>query len=149
MKIILLVDVRNIGKKYDVKEVSDGYARNFLFPNQLAEAATPSAIKKLEAFKARLDKDEAKLKKHLEELAQKINGTSIEFRLKADKSGSVFGSVTKEMILKSLREQKLINKERVEIKLDHPIKALGDHKIAVDLKKGIEAILGVRVLPQE
>lgn len=151
MRIILLEDVRNIGKKHDVKDVSDGYARNFLFPNRLAEPATPAATRKLEALKDRLNKDEVEFKKHLGELARKINNTSIEFQLKTDESGSVFGSVNKEAILKALREHKLINKERVDIELDRPIKELGVHRVKVDLKKGIEASLGIVVIvsPQE
>ena len=58
MKVIFLEDVRNVGKKYDIKDVSDGYARNFLFPNKLAETATPEAIKKLESMKAAHEKED-------------------------------------------------------------------------------------------
>ncbi len=149
MKIIFLQDVRGVGKKYEVKDVRDGYARNFLFPNKMAKPATPSALKELELLKDRLDKDEVEIKKHLEQLARRINDTSIEFQLKTDSVGSVFGSVTKEAILKAMREHKFINKERVDIKLDRPIKELGTHRVGVDLKKGIEATLGVIVRPQE
>lgn len=149
MKVILLEDVRNIGKKHEIKDVSDGYARNFLFPNKLAEPATAASLKKIEVLKVQLNKNESEFKTHLEQLARKINETSVEFRLRSDEDGSVFGSVTKEAILKAMREQKLIDKERIDIELDHPIKELGDHKVRIDLKKGIEAILGIRVRPQE
>ena len=147
MKVILSEDVRSLGKKHDVKDVSDGYARNFLFPNKLAEPATPGALKKLAAMKAKTSKNEEELKKRLEEIARKINDTALEFKLKTDKDGSVFGSVTKEQILNAMRDAKLIRSERVEIKLDRPIKEIGEHKIAVDMKKEVGAELKVVVRP--
>jgi len=148
MKIILLQDVKDAGKKYDIKEVADGYARNFLFPNKLAEPATPSALKKLENLKSKLGKEELELKKRLEEIVRKIGDTTLEFSLKTDGKGGIFGSVTKEMILKALREHGLVTKERVDVTLDHPIKELGDHKVKVDLKKGIAVELKIRIQPQ-
>ena len=148
MKIILLQDIRGVGKIYDIKEVANGYARNFLFPNELAEPATPSNLKKLEILKLRLQKKDEVLRKHLTELARKISDTKLEFTLKSDEKGSVFGSVTKEMILKAMREHCLTTEERVEIEIARPIKEFGEHKITVNLKKGITAELIVIVRPQ-
>ena len=145
MKIILREDVRNIGKKFDVKEVSDGYARNFLFPNGLAEPATGGALKKLEAMKAEHDKEENELRAHLTELARKAAGVKLEFELAADTSGAIFGSVNKESILKALREHGLVTKERVDIDLKYPIKAAGEHKVPIDFKKGVTAEITVVV----
>lgn len=145
MKVILLQDYRAIGRKYDVKEISDGFARNFLFPNKIAKPATQSAIHEIENLKKESAKKEEELKKHLAELARKINGMALEFTVKADEHGSVFGSVTKEMILKAMRENKFVTKEHPEIKLTKPIKELGEHKVFVDLKKGIEAELKIIV----
>jgi large subunit ribosomal protein L9 len=149
MKVIFLSDVRNVGKKYEVKDVSDGYARNFLLPNALAEPATPAAIKKLEAMKAEREKEDKELKGHLEALARKIGETKIQFELKADKSGAAFGSVNKEHILKALREHKLIGAERIDIDLKYPIKDFGEHSVEIDLKKGVVAKLGVVVVKAE
>lgn len=146
MKVIFTQDVRGVAKKYDVKDVSDGYARNFLFTNKLAEPATPAAIKKLETMRAEHDAADHELHKHLEELAQKIAGVKIKFELKADKSGAAFGSVNKETILKALREHKLISAERVDIDLKYPIKEFGEYTVPIDLKKGITAKLGVIVV---
>jgi len=145
MKVILLEEVRGIGKKYEVKEVRDGYARNFLFPNKLAETANPSSLKKLEALQAEHDKNEIELKKHLETMAHHINEMTIQFDLKKGKDGSIFGVVNKESILKALREHKLIGKERIDIMVEHPIKAPGNYTIPVDLKKGITAELKIVV----
>ncbi|MGC9599142.1 MAG: 50S ribosomal protein L9 [Minisyncoccia bacterium] len=145
MKVILLEDIRNVGKKYEVKEVSGGYARNFLFVNKLAEPATPAALKKLEAQKAEHEKDDRELRAHRAEIARKIADTKLEFELAADKSGAIFGSVNKESILKALREHGLIGKERVDINLAHPLKEAGEYAITIDFKKGITADMTIVV----
>ena len=149
MKVIFLDDVRNVGKKYDIKDVSDGYARNFLFPNKLAETASPEAIKKLESMKAAHEKEDKETLAQLEAVARKINETKIEFEVKTDKSGAVFGSVNKESILKALREHKLIGTERIDINLKYPIKELGEYAVPIDLRKGVVAKLGVIVVKAE
>jgi large subunit ribosomal protein L9 len=149
MKVIFLNDVRNVAKKYDVKDVSDGYARNFLFPTKLAEVASPEAIKKIESMRAAHEKDDKEALAYLEALARKINETKIQFELKADKSGVVFGSVNKESILKALREHKMIGTERIDIDMKYPIKELGEFSVPIDLKKGVTAKLGVVVVRAE
>lgn len=149
MKVILLEEMAGLGKKYDIKDVAGGYARNVLFPKKLAELATPEAIKKLEAKKANLEKEELEIRKHLKELARRIGERRLEFHLKTGEQGAVFGSVNKETILNGLRDAGLIGKERVEIKLDHPIKNLGEEIVEVDLKKGIKASLKILILPQK
>ena len=149
MKIILLEDVKNLGKRAEVKEVSDGYARNFLFPHALAKPATASNLKELEQTKVRSEKEDEALKKRLAEIARIIEDRHLEFSMKTGETGVVFGSVTKEMILKGLRGVGWLGKERVEITLDHPLKTLGDHTVEVDLKKGIRAKLKVVLLPQQ
>ncbi len=148
MKIILLEDVRNLGTKFEVKEVSDGYARNFLFVNKLAESATPAAVARLEAMKAEREKEDKALRAHLEEISRKLGEMKLEFTLKADKSGAIFGAVNKESILKALRDLKFITKERVDIDLKYPIKTAGEHKVPLDLKKGVSALLTVIVKPE-
>ncbi len=148
MKVILLADIRGLGKKLEVKEVSNGHARNFLFPKNFAKPATPGELQKLEKRRVEAAQENVALIKHLTELARRLNGRFVEFQLKTDQHGSVFGSVTKEMILKAMREHNLIGKERVEIELAHPLKAFGDYKIPVEFKKDIRATLTVSVRPQ-
>jgi large subunit ribosomal protein L9 len=148
MKIILLEDIKGIGKKYDVKDISDGYARNFLLPKKLVRQATPRALKELEQLKAKTEKKDAEFKKRLSKLARQISESYLEFQLKTDEKGSVFGSVTKEMILRAMREHGWLRKERVDILLEHPLKEFGEHKVSVDLKKGIKAELKIIVQPQ-
>ena len=148
MKVILLDDVQGLGKRYEVKDVSDGHARHYLLPRKLAKLATAAELRRLEEMKKNAEKEEGELKKRFQELARRLNERYVEFQLKTDKHGSVFGSITKEMILKAMREHGLLGKERAEIQLDRPIKSLGDHIVAVDLKKGISAKLKIIVRSQ-
>ncbi|RJQ30003.1 50S ribosomal protein L9 [Candidatus Parcubacteria bacterium] len=143
MRVILLQDVRSVGKRLEVKEVAEGYARNLLFPKGLAKAATPSALRDLEHERLALRKNEEETQKRLHSIAEEITRTALEFSLKTDEKGSVFGSVSKEAILKSLRDRGIVTKERVEIMLPHPLKELGEYTVQVDLKKGITARLRV------
>ncbi|MEK9173561.1 MAG: 50S ribosomal protein L9 [Patescibacteria group bacterium] len=141
MKVFFLEEVRGVGKKYDIKEVSGGYARNFLIPRKLAKLATPEVLKIASRLKENLDREELVLQKHLEGLARRIEERSLAFKLRVDQIGHLFGSVTKEMILRGLRDAGFISKERAEVVLEHPIKELGEHLVWVDLKKGVRAKL--------
>ena len=138
-----------MGKRQEIKEVSDGYARNFLFPNTLAKPATANSLKELEKEKIRFEKEDKAAKKRLTEIARLMTERHLEFPVKTDEKGGVFGSVTKDRILKALRDTGWLGKERVEIKLDHPLKELGEHYVEVDLNKGITAKLKVVLLPQQ
>lgn len=148
MKVILLQDIHSLGKKFEVKEVSEGYARNFLFPRSLAKLGTPAALRDLEQARAGLAKEEAELKKRLTVIAKKLADTTLEFKLKVDSTGAVFGSVTKDAISKALREHGLLGKERAEIILSHPLKKLGEHRVEVHLKYGIVLVFTVVIRPQ-
>jgi large subunit ribosomal protein L9 len=145
MKVILLKDVPKVGKKNEVKEVSDGYARNFLFPSKLAEPMTSVALKKIETMEAEHEKKEMELKKRLKAIVTEAEAVTLVFALKTDKSGAVFGSINKETIQKALRERHIVTKERIEMDLDRPIKEFGDYTIPIDLKKGVTAKLKIRV----
>ena len=145
MQIILLQDVKGTGKRHEEKNVSDGYARNFLFPRKLAVPRTAAELKKLQHVR----EEEGETKKRLEEIARELKDKSITFTLKADEAGNPFGSVTSDMILKAVREHKALTKERVEIDLERPIKIIGEHKIGVRLPKGVETTLMVKIVSEE
>ena len=149
MKVILLEDIRGVGRKYEVKEVKGGYARNFLLPKNLAKPATPESLKKLEVQKANLEARESAILKELDAVAKNIQNRSLIFFLKTDDKGHPFGSVTKEMILSAIRDNDFVTKERVNIKLDRPIKELGDHLIEVEFKKGIKTKLKIEIKPEK
>lgn len=144
----MLSDVKGLGKKGETKEAADGYARNFLLPRGLVKQATPQALSTLRQEQAAKNQVDEELLRRLRGIARMLTERNLEFELKTDERGSVFGAVSKDMILKAMREHGWVGKERVEIKLEHPLKSFGEHKVGVDLKKGIEAELTVILRPQ-
>ncbi|RJP43089.1 50S ribosomal protein L9 [Candidatus Parcubacteria bacterium] len=148
MKVILTGDVRGLGKKLEIKEVHGGYARNYLFPKNLARLATPQNIRDLEVLKSQAARGEEDLKKRLTEVARVLGDRKLEFPVKVSKEGIAYGSITKEAILRALREHGLVGKERVDIALDRPLKEAGEYRISVDLKKGVRTEFTVVLRPQ-
>jgi large subunit ribosomal protein L9 len=128
MKVLFLKDVPKLGKKHDVKEVADGYARNFLLPKKLAEPATKDTVERVSKMKAEAAQmkkvDEDLLMKNLKSLAE----TTITLLGKANEKGHLFASIHKEEILDALRKTGLsVPAEYVE--LEKPIKEVGNHTI--------------------
>lgn len=146
MKIILLKDIKSIGKAWDIKEVSDGYARNFLFPNKLAEIATPNLIKKSEAQKAGIIKKSEEDLEKTEALASELDGFIIKIKAKANAEGKLFGSIKPDAIKESLLSEKIniegIPAEKISTE---GIKELGEHKVTINLPHGLEAVIAVVV----
>lgn len=129
MKVILLKDTKKVGKKFETKEVSDGYALNFLIPNKLAEVATPSSIKKLEVVKKR-DAEEKKVQEDLLVMNLKsLDGVSIELKEPANDKGHLFKGVHKEEIITALKTQGHLDLLPEYIILEKPIKEVGEHTI--------------------
>ena len=147
MQVIFLQKVGGKGDKGQVKEIADGYARNFLIPRGLAAPATPEKLKNLEKEKQTKEEAFKKLTEHLYALKRALESKKFEFELKSDKYGSVFGSVNKESILKLLHENGLSADERPEIDLKYPIKEFGEHKISVHLPHGVAATITISVIP--
>jgi large subunit ribosomal protein L9 len=144
MKVILLKDVPNVGHKYEVKEVSDGYATNYLLARKLAEVATQGAVKSLElrrkqqAQQTKIDKD------LLSKTLSALDGIAITISEKANEKGHLFSQVHKEEVIKALKDQKNIELEPEMIDLDKPIKEVGEHKISVTIdKKSVEINLSI------
>lgn len=149
MEVIFLRDVKGVGRRHDVKDVAAGYARNFLFPNKLAETATPVTLKKLAAIQAETSKNEKEFAKKVEKIIGNLNERTLEFHLKTGEDGSVFGSVNKDAILTALRDSGYVTKERVEIELARPLKELGEHKIAIHFKNGASGEIRIIVKPEQ
>lgn len=135
MKVILLSDVKKVGKKDDVVEVSDGYARNFLIKRKLAVAYTKGSSKILDEQLAIKKEHEAQLKKEAEALKKKLETMKLEFSLSTGKEGQVFGSISTKQIHQALQE-KGIEVDKRKIKLDVPVSSLGTTNVEVDLYKG-------------
>lgn len=145
MKVIMLKDVRNVGKKDEVKEVSDGYARNYLIKRGLAIAYTEGSKKVLNQQLEQKKEEEAQLKKEAEAVAEKLKETPIEFALKAGKEGQVFGSVSSKQIVEELNK-KGIKVDKRKIHMEQAISSLGTTKVKVDLYRGqVMGEINVRV----
>lgn len=137
MKIILLADVKNLGRKGEVKETSDGYARNFLFPKKLAQTATPEIVKQAEAQEKQRREKEAEEIGKKKKLAESLHGKKFVLKAK-DKKGKLFGSITAKQISEKLAENGFVIWEKC-LNISKPIKELGEHKIKIDLGDGIVA----------
>ncbi|MBU3964623.1 50S ribosomal protein L9 [Patescibacteria group bacterium] len=147
MKVILLKDIENLGKKYEVKSIKNGYARNFLIPNGLAKLATSSAITELKEIKK---KEELLAEKHLietQEIASKFDGQGIEFFVKTGEDGQLFESITPLKISKKLCEMGFEIKKD-QIILEKPIKELGEFPVKIMLDHHLEAKITLIVEPE-
>jgi large subunit ribosomal protein L9 len=138
MKVVLLKDISKIGKKYEIKNVSDGYARNFLFPNKLAEVATEDKIKQLESLKNSLEGEKRKKTLEFQKIIEKIHTAKITFYLKSDEKGSVFGAIKESDIVNKLKDFGLVL-DSEQILIDKHLKSLGEHKIKIKFSPEIEA----------
>ncbi len=144
MKVILLKDVKGQGKKGDVKNVSDGYATNFLFAQGLAKPATDSNIKQLEQINVAAAKQKEQEKIDAQGLAKQLEAITLELKTKAGEGGRVFGSITTKHIADELKKQGYdIDKRKIQ--LDDPIKTLGVTQVEVKLHPAVKATLKVQV----
>ncbi len=148
MKVILLDDVSKIGKKYDVKEVADGYARNFLIPKKLAEPATPAKMAKLEELKKQADQEAEQKLKSIQEMASKLDGQELTITEKIGKEGQLFESVNAKKISEALEKAGFkIDKKHIE--LAKPIKELGEFDVKINFDMGLEATIKLIVIGEE
>ena len=148
MKVILLQNVEKLGKKREVKEVTNGYARNFLIPRKLAVLASQPEIDRVEKEKElEAQKAEEELI-HFQELASQVDGLELEIFTKVSEEGKLFGAITSAKIAEVLAEKSFqIKKE--QIKLDEPIKELGEYEIIVELPHNLEAKFKIFVVKEE
>ncbi len=143
MKVILLQDVKGLGKKGDLKEVAEGYARNMLFSRKLAEIATDSSVRKITAIKSKqVEKEQLDLEK-TQDLASSLEGMSVTILMK-EKNGKLFGSVQAKDIVSALKKEGILITEKTIMLEDH-IKELGEYEVAVHLDHAIETSVMVIV----
>lgn len=145
MKVILKQDVKGLGKKEDLVNVSDGYARNFLFPRGLAAEASASNINimntKKEAEKSKKDRELA----HARELAAKLRETVVVIRTKSGENGKLFGSITSKDISDKLKNDFNLDIDKKKIVLPEPIKSIGTSEIEVKLYPEVSGKLTVKI----
>ena len=145
MKVILQADVSGQGKKGQIVNVSDGYARNYLLPRKLAIEATADALNAIKNREAALARKRAAEQEQARELAGKLASMPVRVRKKAGESGKLFGAVTAKEIGEAFREQHGQDLDHRKIVLDEPIKAYGNYEIKVRLFPEITGTLFVTV----
>ena len=145
MKIILLDDVAKVGRRGEVRDVSDGYARNFLFPKKLALAATAGNLKGLDHIKKQQEAKADRIKIDADGVRERIEGLVYEERRQASEEGKLFGSVTAQDIVDFLARHQL-KIERRRVHLDEAIKGLGETAVAIRLHPEVTAQLRVHVV---
>ncbi len=145
MKVILLQDLKGTGKKGEIVNVSDGYARNYLFPRKLAEEATEKNLKK---WKQKQKDEERKRQQEITEankMVEKLKDITLVIKAKSGESGKLFGSLTNKEIAEELDKQYNIKLDRKKIVLPEPIKQLGEMELEVKVYAEISGKLKVRV----
>ncbi|MFA7654154.1 MAG: 50S ribosomal protein L9 [Candidatus Magasanikbacteria bacterium] len=144
MKVLLLQNIPGLGKIDDVKDVAEGYARNFLFPRHLAVQSTAHALAEIEAQKKKKSKDELKDLQNQQALAQKLDDLEVIFKEKVSESGQLYAAIGVAKILEALKKMGYgVNKD--QIILGKPIKEAGEYQAKVKLRHGLEATLNLVV----
>ncbi|MDP4118309.1 MAG: 50S ribosomal protein L9 [Bacillota bacterium] len=146
MQIILTQDVKGQGKKGDLINVSDGYARNFLFPRKLAISATKETINEMKGQKDAAAYHKQKEFEAAKELASKIDAAKVVLKVKCGENGKLFGSITSTDIANELKNQQHIAVDKKKIVLDEPIKSICETKVKVKLYGEVTAQLSVSVI---
>lgn len=144
MKVILQKDVKDLGKVGDLVNVSEGFARNLLFPRKLATEATEKRVSEYNHLKRVAESKKKKAMADRQELLNKIKGTTVAFKLNAGENDKLFGTVTTSDISKGL-EKLGFSIDRKDIHLEEPIKVLGTHKAVIRYAEGVEAPIQVAV----
>jgi large subunit ribosomal protein L9 len=148
MKVVLLQDVKDLGKKEQLVNVSDGYARNYLFPKKLAVEATSGKLKELEQKKNSEMKKKDKEKQAARELADKLNKSEISFKVKAGENGKLFGSITSKDVADAVKAQLKIEIDKKKIVLHDAIKSLGTYPVEIKVYPEISAEINVKVVEE-
>ena len=146
MKVVLLKDVKNMGKRDDILTVSDGYARNFLFPRGAAVEATPGAAKEVEKKRAAERAREAERKATAEKQARDLKDKVVKVEAKCGEKGRLYGRVTSQEIAEALEKQHQLKVDKRRIDLKEPIRETGDVKVEIWLYPNITTRIIVRVV---
>lgn len=146
MKVILLDNIKGVGKKDEVINASDGYARNYLLPKKLAVEANAENMSKLNNKKEAANYRKDVEKQNAEELAKKLKGIMLKVKVKAGENGKIFGGVTAKEISENLKSQYNFDIDKKKIELKETIKTLGSFNVSVKLFEGITASVRVEVI---
>lgn len=149
MKVVFLKDVGRVARAGDIKEVADGYGRNFLLPKKLAMLATPSAIKAAEVHIQKDREQEQRFATEAEKLAQQLEGVAVTFKAKVAEQDHLYGSIRDSDIADELNKLTGLDIDKKKIQLEEPIRLLGEHAVIVRLSKDLTATIKVIIAPEE
>jgi large subunit ribosomal protein L9 len=145
MKVILLKDVKGQGKKGDLKEVSEGYATNFLLPQKLAAPANESSVKMLDQQKKAEQRKKDQEKADAVELGKKLEAVAVELTAKSGKDGRLFGAITSKQVAEELEKQFKLKLDKRKIQMEEPIRTLGVTEVGVKLHPEVSVKLKIHV----
>lgn len=145
MKVVLWEDVKSLGKKGDIVEVSEGYARNFIIPKKKGVEANQENLNTLKLQKANEEKIAKEKLEAAKELAAKLNEASVSLTIKGGKDGRTFGSVSSKEIEEAIKSQLGLEIDKKKLVIAEPIKTFGNHEVKVKLHKDVTAALKVKV----
>ena len=148
MKVILLQDIKGTGKKDQIIEISDGYARNFLLPRKLAKEATAEALNSREIAQGADKHREAVRRAEAENLARELKGKVIQLSVRGGDNGKIYGSVTNDQIATALKEQLGVEIDKRKVEIEEPIKTAGQAFVTLKLLAGVSTriIANVKVI---
>ena len=147
MKVLLLKDIPHLGRKDDIKDVSEGYARNFLLPKRLAASATSAVLQDVAQKKVHKEETAAAERQRFAETAKKMSDRTLSFKMKMGEKGKTFGSVSTAKIAEALRKAG-IPADKEWIVLDDPIKTTGEHMVTVRFPHDITGKIKIIVEPE-
>ncbi len=149
MKVILIRDYEKLGNTGDIVSVKDGFAKNFLIPNNIAILATKGNMNQMEIVKKSLIKKEAKNIEEAQKIAEVVDGTELKFMVNTSSDGKLYGSITNKDIADRILEEKKIEIDRKKIELEEHIKEVGNYEIELKLYKDVKAVIKVEVASED
>lgn len=139
MQVVLKRDVKGLGKAYEIKKVSAGYARNYLIPQGLAAPATEKLVQQAQRDQASVAEKLARIQAHSQDLAEKIAGKPLHFKVKAGETGRLYGSITGKDVAQALSKMLGMSFDKRQVLLEQPIRELGEHVVDLKLDGGVAA----------
>lgn len=152
MRVIILQNIKGLGRMGDVKNVADGYARNFLFPRKMAKLATDTALKEVDSLKKKLEASQTLERDSAVKLTEQLKNVVLKFSRKSTKTGKLYSAVTREDIAEMLSKQSGFKVETESVNLDEHqghIKQLGEHIVKIELAPDVATEVKVKVSAEE
>ncbi|MFH1486274.1 MAG: 50S ribosomal protein L9 [Chloroflexota bacterium] len=149
MKVVFLKDVPNVAQAGEVKQVADGYGRNFLIPQQLAVVATPSTLKSLEVSRSAEVRRRGRVDSQVEAMANSLEGLSTSFKVRVGARGRLYGSVTSTKIVEEIKKRTGLEIDRRKVELEEPIRKLGNYEVSIKLSSKLAPKIQVAVEKKE